>query len=322
MQSRYVSFLAVPLAIFAMAASATTWDEPWQKQVIANASSFGLYEVIEVKGSHAKLRTIKTLAGMPTPAEFEIDGDYALVYTSGNPDHEHDLAMQAGGKAYLLPKLVGKKWKLPTPSSGIDSLQPNGENVAATYRISFHQTLQPADAYERVQICLFKKLHGGDCDTSKLSADLLDPLKQKPASLSESATEADQTLFFRQHVALESSYLLDEPLPLTTIEPFLQSGFFHQQISAVRALSIARDAERDARIVAFIKDDSRTGVARAMAIFLAYQDKNQVVLTALKGYQPKNPKEETYLPLNIMDPRVGTAFPGTLEDALKGPREP
>ncbi|MCL1635716.1 hypothetical protein M2650_13890 [Luteimonas sp. SX5] len=65
-----------------MAASATTWDEPWQKQVIAEASSFGLYQVIEVKGSHAKLRTIKTLAGVPTPAEFEIDGDYALVYST------------------------------------------------------------------------------------------------------------------------------------------------------------------------------------------------------------------------------------------------
>lgn len=298
-------------------AMATSWDEPWQDEVIRKADSFGLYEIKSVSGRKATVHTVRMLAGTPTPDVFVIDGYYDLKLTSSSGGHDDELGigLEPGTRAYLWPKHTAKGWQLPTPMAGISAEMPP-QQVAATYRASFHQAVQSAAAFERVQTCIFKKLHGGACDVAPLAEDLAAPLKLAPASLSERSSEADQKLFFRQHVALESAYLLKRPLPLATIEPFLKNDFFHQQISAVRALSVSNDPGRDERIVRFVKDDTRIGCARAMAIMLAIEQRNEAVMAKLRSYKPVDPETETILPINIMDPRIGTTFPDTLGKAL------
>ncbi|WP_257388387.1 hypothetical protein [Tahibacter caeni] len=304
---------AAATVLWAASAAATTWNEPWQDQVARGADSLGLFEVLERGGGRATVRTIKTLAGTPTPRQFTVDSAFSAA-ARGRHDEELGLALRKGSRVYLWLDGDAKQWQLPTPTAGIAGVMPDG-NVAATYRISPHQAVQAADAYERVQTCVFRHLHGEGCDTAALAADLDAPLQEDAAALSETATPAEQARFFRQHVALESAFLLQRPVPLARLEPFLRRDFFHTQISAVRALAVSDEAGRDARWIAFIKDDARDPAARAMALFLARERKAEAVLGGIEGYAPADPKAECAL-VPIMDPRIGTRFPGTLGAAF------
>jgi len=284
------------------------------------ASSFGLYEVLQANGKgHTKFRRIKTLAGTATPDVLELDGYYALHLgsTSTAAGHEElEIRFPKGEHVYLFPRLVDKRWTVATPSAGID-VAPNNGLVHATYRISFNQTLQPVEAYERVQTCIFHKLHNDECSVASLSRDLDDPLNSPPAALSPTATEQEQKMFFAQHVALETAYLLDRDLPLKTIEPFLQADFFHQQISAVRALAASKSSARNARMVSFIKDSSRLPMAQAMVVVMAKEIGDKTLIAELKALAPGASEADSRLPLNIMDPRIGTDFPASVKEALE-----
>lgn len=297
---------------------ATTWDEPWHRQVVANADSLVLVEVLSVKGGVAHVRALKQLAGEATPAEFDVAVIDALELTSTNSasHDEHEIGLIAGSKAYLLPKHDKQAWTLLTPTAGIDQVQP-GDAVAATYRISAHQALQGTADYELVQSCVFRQLHGGQCDVTTLQAQLDKPLRANPAALSEDATQKEQDMFFRQHVALESAYLLKRSLPLKELEPFLQSGFFHTQISAVRALAASQDQGRNARLVEFIKDESRLPVAQAIAVVMAKELGDQALIAEIKTLAPKASDADSHLPIALMDPRIGTAFPPSVKAAIE-----
>ncbi len=303
-----ILFIAVPPV------SAHTWDEPWHREVVRQADSFGLFELVESDGHGAKLKHIKTLAGATPPDTFPLSGYYRPGYFDSD---DHELGLGKGERAYLLLKRNGEDWQLATPTAGIDVLRGDGF-VAATYRISFHQTLQRPDAYERVETCIFLHLHKETCDVGKLANELDAPLREKAAALSETATVEEQELFFRQHVALEAAYLLGRDLPLNTLEPFLKSDFFHTQISGVRAMASNRDPKRDARLLDFIRDDSRTPVARVMAVLTAQEFGSAALLDDIRAYAPLASEEESSLPIgSIMDPRIGTAYPPSLKQAIE-----
>lgn len=297
--------------------SATTWDEPWQREVVKKADSFGLFEVVSTDGLKAHLRTLKTLAGQATPSELNLSVDPAMRYTSIFEDERGEFDFRVGQKVYLLPEHGKQGWMVLTPSAGIAPVRDDGRNVAATYRISVHQTLQSIDDYEKVQRCIFQHLHGGNCDESALRVQLDEPLAQPPGSLSENARPEQQALFFRQHVALESAYLLERDVPLATLEPFLRADFFHTQLSAVRALAASHDPQRNARLLAFIKDPTRLPMAQAMAVLMAKEIGDKKLIAELKSWAPKASTAESSLPIAIMDPRVGTAFPSSVRAAIE-----
>jgi hypothetical protein len=293
---------------------ASTWDEPWHEEVLRQADTLGLYEVTAIDADRIELRRLKTLAGAQTPDRVQVDGLYLLPDAHRHHNHGQDerLAwLQKGERAYLLLKRVGKGWQLPTPSAGSAGFMEDGR-VAATYRASFHQAIQAADAYERVQSCLFLALHDGECDVAALSQDLDKPLREEPAGLGGEGTER----FFRQHVALESAALLGRSIPLATLEPFLMLDDYHVQLSAVRALAANTEPGRNARLLEFVQDDSRQIAARVMAVRMAADLEDTELHSALKAYGPKAPQDEAGLAMSIMDPRVGTRFPPTLKAAI------
>lgn len=299
-------------------AHAHTWDEPWQRRVLAASDTFGLFEVVAIDRSGIELKRLKHLAGVATPETIVLSGYHAPHYVDdGDP-----LGVEVGGRAYFMLKREGERWLAATPTAGVDPLFEDG-SVAATYRISFHQALQPADAYERVQTCVFRVAHDESCDLSALAADLDAPLDAPAAALSATATDEEQAMFFRQHVALETAYLLRRDLSLKRLEPFLANGFFHTQIAAVRALSVSRDPGRNARLLAFVRDDTRTPVARVMAVLMAQEIADEALLSDIRAYGPKASEKDASLPIgSIMDPRVGTRYPGSLKDAISALSEP
>src|SRR5262249_45154393 len=132
-------WLACALLVTAATASAMTWNEPWQKQVITQASTFGLYEVLQGDGRDAKLHKLRTIAGASTPDVIELDGYYGLQLGSFSAGHDElEIALHKGSHVYLLPKQVGERWQTATPTAGI-AIAPPGSPVHTTYRISFHQ---------------------------------------------------------------------------------------------------------------------------------------------------------------------------------------
>lgn len=307
-------FALILMFLSAGGVGASTWDEPWHEQVLKQADTLGLYEVAAIDADRIELRRIKTLAGVQTPDRVQVDGLYLMPDAHRHHDHGQDerLAwLQKGERAYLLLKRVGKSWQLPTPSAGSAGFMEDGR-VAATYRASFHQAIQAADAYERVQSCLFLVLHDGECNVAALSQDLDAPLREEPAGLGGEGTER----FFRQHVALESAALLGRSIPLATLEPFLMLDDYHVQLSAVRALAVNAEPGRNARLLEFVQDDSREMAARVMAVRIVADLADPELLSALRAYAPKAPQDKAGLAMSIMDPRVGTRFPPTLKDAI------
>lgn len=305
------------LLLLAPLAHAGTWDEPWHDEVLRQADTLGLYEVVQVDAKKLTLRRIRTLAGEQTPDQLVVDGLYRLPHHEDTAGHGLDESMafvEAGEQSYLLLKRVDGHWQLPTPSSGFATLIAEGR-VAATYRASFHQAVQDADDYERVQACLFRALHDGECDVATLAAELDAPLAETPGGLN--GTEADAERFFRQHVALESAALLKRSLPLSTLEPFLQDAGYHTQLSAVRALVVNAEPGRNARLLAFIQDPERDVSARAMGVQLAAGLGDAALIAALKAYGPEAPEDEAALAMDIMDPRIGTRFPASVKAAIE-----
>ena len=97
------------------------------------------------------------------------------------------------------------------------------------------------------------------------------------------------------------------------LEPFLADGQFHTQISAARALSVVGS---DARLCKFIAAE-REGFAKIMAVWGLRDRGTEAGKKCLEAYLPKADTDETGFGGNIMDPRVGTRFPGSVKAAVK-----
>src|SRR6187399_3138177 len=154
---RACSFLFLCLA-FSMPAFATTWNEPWHKDVVSKADSFGLYEVVSTTSRHAVFKKVQTLAGIATGESVEVDGFYGLSVTttssfSPGVDGDWESTFRSGSRYYLFLKKAptGNTWGIATPSTGFASISPEGK-VMATYRISLHQAFVDPKIYELTQI--------------------------------------------------------------------------------------------------------------------------------------------------------------------------
>jgi hypothetical protein len=315
--------LVLLFLVLAPFARATTWDEPWHGEVLRGSDTLGLFEIVALDHEAARLKTIRTLAGEGTPAEIEVDAHayWRLQFTSlfrdesGKIHDEFAPDLPEGHRAYLLLKRHGRRWQLATPTAGVAGILDDG-TVAATYRISVEKTIQDAKAYEHVQACLFRASHGDRCPRDSLATYLVDPLSEPAAGLGPEATPGEVQRFFRQHVALESAYLLDASLPLALLEPFLAHAFFHTQVSAVRALKASHDPGRDDRLVTFIADPSREANARVTAVLMAKEIANSALTSRIKALKVVD-ENEAGLPMGIMDPRIGTSFPDSVQNAIE-----
>ena len=307
---------------------AATWDEPWHRDVVAKADAFGLYEVVKDSADGVVLKEIRHLAGNQTGPDVEVNGFYAgeLLSTSsvnGARDSESIVRLKgAGTRYYLFLKKApsGSGWRLATPTAGFAEVRSDGK-VLATFRISIHLAVVDASTYELTQTWIFRALHGEKWQGESSSADMQKfiqaQLSAAPGSLLADATPAQLDQFFTQHAALETAYLIGYSVELETLSKFLKDPVFHTQISAVRALRASVAKERNATLMAFVTDDSRDRLARVFAVLMLREAGARELKDEIIAYIPKAPPAEVGLGLNIMDPRIGTAFPGSLKGALE-----
>ena len=331
-----VAFVALASAL----THAAVWNEPWHRDVVLGADSFGLYDAVNVAPFTATFKRIRGLAGADTGDEVTVDGFYGSTTpssTSVRPgqtyDDEWTLRFRNGRRYYLLLKRAstaqggalggstagtartGESWRIATPTGGLAEVQADGK-IVATYRHSLHQAVVDAATFELTQTCIFDTLHRAKPCVPEVRAFIDEQIAAEPASLSGTPSAADQERFFKQHAALETAYLISYSADRARLQTFLQAPFFHTQISAVRALARLDAADRNAMLAAFVMDETRNPLARAFAV-LAIRELNATELKdQLAAYLPNASTQEVGLGARISDSRIGTFFPQSLRDAI------
>ena len=314
---------ALVVLTLSSSAQAATWDEPWHRDVVAKADAFGLYEVVGASPAGFVLKSVRHLAGSETGTNVVVDGYYAgelLSSSSVNGVKTAGSAVTlkgAGTRYYLFLKRApsGSTWQLATQTSGFAEVRSDGK-VAATFRISIHQALVDSRTYELTQTCIFRNLHGEQCPP-EVSAFIQTQLSAAPGSLASDAAPDEVDRFFTQHAALETAYLTASSVDLATLAKFLKDPLSHTQISAVRALSASVSKERNATLIAFVTDDSRNMLARVFAVQMLREVGARELKNEITAYVPNAPTTGVGLGIDIMDPRIGTPFPGSLKLALE-----
>lgn len=302
----------------AYTAYATTWDEPWHEEVVRQADSFVLAQVLQNDGERVRAKLVKQLAGAAVPAEFLI-GEFSLLrLTSMTSGHAPHFALRKGNTYYLFLSR-GKRpdsWALPTPTSGYAEL--DNDLVTATYRHSYHQALVKRDIYERTQTAIFQRLHVKPYDQASIEQFITDQLGKQPhnipADLEKNREQAEA--FFNQHVALECFYYFGSERQMILLGPFLASDVGHVQISAVHALSAVNSEAGKKRLLDFVRGNGNA-FAKVMAVWGLKRLRAREYLPQLLAYAEKAEDEETGFGGSIMDPRVGTHFPSSVKAAIQ-----
>ncbi len=299
---------------------AETWSEPWHREVLLRSDSLAEVEFLRKRRDSIEVRVLGVLAGESLPERVRIASPAKVSLTSAS-GHREELSpwIDPGRRYFVLLARDGKVWRLQSPSSGADDVMPGGQ-VAATYRISFTKAVQSESEYRRLQSCVFNVVKKRPCDVEALSDLLVTPLHEPASGLGPDVSADEASRFFKQHAAMESSYLLRKPLQPKQMEPFLEHGFFHTQVSAVRALAVINDIHATERLESFVRDGSRTGVARSMAIVMLAErgEVETIKRLQLEVDDLADIDAESQLPIpSIMDPRIGTWFPGTVRDAIR-----
>lgn len=309
-------FYAVIFLLLSSSAIGHTWDEPWHKGVVSESETFGLYEVIKNSGASVKVKLIRHLAGKKTKRKIKVTGYYLFDLGSSASDIDHHpFQYKKGDKVYALLKKQGKNYAVATPTSGIDPLMGDG-SISATYRHSLHRSKAQRAGYELLQTCIFHSLHNQTC--SQNATSLIDKVLREPvAILSKEASPEEADRFFQQHAALETAFLTSYNLPYETIRPFLESSFFHVQISAVRALWATNFSEKSEKLIAFVKSNASSDIAKVMAIILLKERPSGYVKSELIRYLEMASEKEVTLGGSFMDPRVGTWFPESVKASIE-----
>ena len=301
---------------FATNARATTWDEPWHEEVMRNSDSFVKVKVTGSTGPRFKADVLQFLGGIKTPEQIELEGFSQLrVMSTSSHAHELRLPFQVGQIYYLFIKKSEKTnaYQIPTPTSGWARIE--GANVIATYRHSYHQALVPPDTYEKTMQAVFKGIKGQQYDEGFMTRFIKEQLSQPVASLN-SNDPAVMSRFFLQHVALESFYHLGKGADLSLLVPFVNSGNYHVEISACRAVSRINSKESKEVLIKFIEGKG-SGFAKVMSVWGLQRLNAKEMIPRLEEFVKSGIDQETGFGGSIMDPRIATMFPDSVKEAIK-----
>ena len=312
---RLLLFTLIACFIFATNAQATTWDEPWHEDVMRNSDSFIKVKITENIGPRFKADVLQFLGGIKTPDQIELEG-FSLLRVMSTSSHAHELRLpfRVGQTYYLFIKKSEKTnaYQIPTPTSGWATIQ--GSNVPATYRHSYHQALVPPDIYEKTMQAIFKGIKGQQYDEAFMNGYIKEQLTKPVALLNNDP--AMMSKFFLQHVALESFYHLGKGADLSLLVPFVNSGNYHVEISACRAVSRINSKESKEVLMKFIEGKG-SGFAKVMSVWGLQRLNAKEMRPRLEAFVQSGIDQETGFGGSIMDPRVGTIFPSSVKDAIK-----
>ncbi len=334
-------FIAVFVVLCSAVTFAAVWNEPWHREMVLGADSFGLYETVNVTPFVTTFKRLRALAGADTGDSVTVDGFYGSTTpstTSNRPGQNYDdewtLRFRSGRRYYLFLKrasdatgsLAGllkgatdapaESWRIATPTGGFAEVQPDG-NVVATYRHTLHQAVVDNATYELTQTCIFDTLHHSRPCSPDVRAFIDAQLQLEPASLLGTPSPEESQRFFKQHAALETAYLIDASVDRARLEVFLRAPFFHAQISAVRALARLDSPDRNTMLADFVTDETRNKLARVFAVEAIRELQAVDLKERLTTYLPSAPADQVGLGVRVSDSRVGTTFPESVRDALR-----
>ena len=312
---RSLFLTVVACFIFAHTAHATTWDEPWHEDVMRNSDSFVKVKITENTGSRFKAEVLQFLGGIKTPDKIDLEG-FSLLQVMSTSSHAHELQLpfRVGQTYYIFVKKSEKTnaYQIPTPTSGWAIIE--GASVPATYRHSYHQALVPPDVYEKTMQEIFKGIKGQQYDEAFMNRFIKGQLTQPVAVLNNDP--AMMSKFFLQHVALESFYHLGKGADLGLLVPFVNSGSYHVEISACRAVSRINSKESKEVLMKFIEGKG-SGFAKVMSVWGLQRLNAKEMIPRLEAFVKTGVDQETGFGGSIMDPRIATMFPDSVKDAIK-----
>lgn len=312
---RLLLFTLIACFIFSTAAQATTWDEPWHEDVMRNSDSFVKVKITENIGPRFKADVLQFLGGIKTPEKIELEG-FSLLRVMSTSSHSHELRLpfKVGRIYYVFVRKSEKTnaYQIATPTSGWAKIE--GANVHATYRHSYHQALVPPEIYEKTMQSIFKGIKGQPYDEDFLNRYIKEQLTQPVALLNDDP--ATMSKFFLQHVALESFYHLGKGADLSLLVPFVNSGSYHVEISAVRAVGMINSKQSKEVLMKFIEGKG-AGFAKVMAVWGLQRLNAREMIPRLETFLKTGVDNETGFGGSIMDPRIATIFPDSVKEAIK-----
>ena len=299
--------------MFSFCTHATTWNEPWQETIIKTADYFVLGKVISSDAHNVKILIIKSLGKQNVGKEIEISNFYLLDICSSSGGDGPEFNFEKDSKYYFfLKKNERGQYCIATPTAGFDIVQ--GDNVVATYRHSYHQTLVPVEIYEKTMSAIFANYHNEKYDHKFIENFTIKYLSMKPAGFEKE----EMNTFFLQHVALETIYHLRLPNMYTLILPFLNdTKNFHNQISAARALISYNTSECKEALVKIIADTISSDFSKTVCVWTLENFKPIELKARLIQIEKSASEAENGFGGNIMDPRVCTYVPNVKESLNK-----
>ena len=301
-----IKLAAIFLLILCFPVFATTWDEPWQDEVIKNADSFVFAKINSFnKKTGINLTITKTISGRQLSGKIKITDFYLLNFTSYSGDGGGFFHFEGAKEGYFFVKQNQKgKFCIATPTAGFAILH-NGL-VYATYRYSYHQALVPPDIYEKTMTAIFNNYHNQPYDGDFINQFVKKYIVQKPAGINTSENE----LFFFQHAALETLYHLRLSGYYSETLPFLSpDSNFHAQVSAARALISYNTDQCKSELLSIINAKNREDFVQVISIWTLSEFWPVELKSKLMDLEKTASTKANGFGGNIMDPRVGTYFP-------------
>ena len=293
--------------------SAETWNEPWQKEVIKGADYFVLAKVLSnVDTIGAKIEIIKHFGKQKLNGTVLINGFYNLNMTSASGQGVHLNFEKDQTLYFLLSKRKDGNYAISTPTSGYAVLSEE-KLVVATYRHSYHQAQIPQDIFEESYTAIWNYYKTSKYDKESILPFINKYIDKKAAGFDEN----EISTFFKQHVALETAYLLDLPISLERLKKFVESDNFHSCVSALQLMSNSKDDETKEYLFNFIKNEENNNFERVIAIWSLSKIGGRKYKNKLLAIANNMSDEMTGFGGNIMDPRVGTYFPTPKAAILK-----
>ena len=288
---------------------ATTWDEPWQDDVVKHADHFVkalIKSSDEQKG--LTIDIIKTIAGKPLSGEIKITGFYLLELCSSTEGHGTEFHFNTDEAYFFIQKNDKGNYCISTPTSGYAYVRDS--TVAATYRHSYHKCYVPADVYEKTMGAIFNHYHNLPYDKAFIDGYINKYLALKPTGFAQEEIET----FFAQHVALETIHHLRLTGHYTKIIPFLQDvSNFHNQASAARALVAYNTAESKAALLKVIKEPEGVNLVKVIAVWTLAAFKPKELKIQLSEIAKTSNDDSNGFGGDIMDPRICTYMPSAKE---------
>lgn len=149
------------LVIIGVSSYATTWDEPWQKEIIEKSEYFAYGTVLSASDSLVTVEIVKSFGNIKLPKIITIDNFFMLHLCSMSGGHGPEFNFDKGEKGYFfLKKGENGNFQIPTPTSGFDRIVDG--KVHATYRHTYHQAAVSPEIYEFTYKEIWRKYYGSE----------------------------------------------------------------------------------------------------------------------------------------------------------------